>query len=126
METVNLEWDGKPYALAVDMRALRQIERVVFRPEVQADLRDHGVMTPVDIAEIFCNLLNLAGVKPALTIEQTRNGLFGSGGSLAAATQAQAVIQAIMGTSGNPNAPENPTRPARRARRAASSRKRTR
>ncbi len=60
-DDIVIEWGGETYRLANDMRTIRQVERVVTRPDVREDLESTGQLLPADIAEIFGNLLRHGG-----------------------------------------------------------------
>lgn len=91
---ITISYRGEPYKVPNNMRALRQVERVMMRPEVQEDLQTSQVMCPVDIAEIFRNLLVLAGCDVA--VEEVRFEIFGSDSSAKEALAATNVIMSIL------------------------------
>lgn len=91
---IELVWEGKTYKLKHDMKAIRQVERVIFRPEVALDMAQHNVLTPTDQAEIFANLLNLAGCK--VDHEEVALKMFSGPGSAEGQLAAQRVIEYVM------------------------------
>ena len=129
-EPIVLEWEGKPYRIANDMRAIRQVERVINRPDVQADLSAAGLLVPADIAEIFAGLLRLGGAE--VTDDEVYTGLFRGGATEVDQIAAAQMIGAIMvsrdppaaeGAAGGANPPPGQARKPRP--RARSGRKRS-
>lgn len=127
-EPIGLEWAGKSYRIANDMRAIRQVERVTVRPDVAADLVASGRLCPADIAEIFAGLLRLGGAD--VDDEEVYQGLFRGEDTEAAQLAAMGVITAIMssrtppagqGAAGDPNPPRSPAKRSGRSGRKRSS-----
>jgi hypothetical protein len=127
-EPIVLEWGGKPYRIANDMRAIRQVERVTNRPDVLKDLIATGLLVPADIAEIFAGLLRLGGAE--VTDDEVYTGLFRGGATEADQIAAAQVIGAIMasrnppaaeGAAGEANPRQKPRRSARSGRKRSSS-----
>lgn len=93
-DDLKLTWEGKTYVIPLDMRAVRAVERVVVRPECQADLERNGFLVPSDISEVVAGLLNLAGA--GVTHEQVDQGMFGRKADAAAVRAAMAIITGVL------------------------------
>lgn len=125
-QPITLEWAGKTYTIADDMRAIRRVELVTMRGDVLEALEATGRMLPVDIAEVFANLLTFAGAK--VTHREVYRGLFGAGAATEAAQlAAMQVISGIMDSRNPPAGMEaaGDGRPTNRAARRRSGAKRT-
>lgn len=115
-DDIRIEWNGKTYVVPHNLRAIRQVERVIVRPDVREDLQANGSLTPSDIAEIFANLLNLGGA--GVSHDDVYDAMFSGGASGAAINTAMAVILAIMESRAAPKGiaegvSANPPKPTR-------------